>query len=120
MNFAAPDEADLTAGTYADATRWPFQAAGVPGLSVSGEGRGCNQLVGHFDVRDVVYGADGSVEQFAADFEQHCEGADRPALTGQIRFNSDVPLTPDEPSGNEPPVAEPVQLTRLTATASST
>lgn len=118
VDFAAPDEADLTAGTYADATRWPFQAAGVAGLNVSGQGRGCNQLTGHFEVLEVVYDAAGSVTQFAADFEQHCEGA-APALTGQIRFNSDIPITSEEP-GNEPPVAEPMQLTGLIATASST
>jgi hypothetical protein len=62
VDFAAPDEAELTAGSYPGATRWPFQAAGVPGLSVSGEGRGCNQLVGSFEVRDVVYAEDGRVE----------------------------------------------------------
>jgi hypothetical protein len=118
VDFAAPDEAELTAGAYANATRWPFQAVGVPGLSVSGQGRGCNQLTGYFEVLEVVYDASGQVLQFAADFEQHCEGAE-PALTGQIRFNSDIPISSEEP-GNEPPVAEPVLLAGLSATASTT
>ena len=117
VDFAAPDEAELAAGTYANATRWPFQAAGAPGLNVSGQGRGCNQLTGHFEVLEVVYDAAGDVMQFAADFEQHCEGAE-PALIGQIRFNSDIPISSEEP-GNEPPDVEPAPLAGLSATASS-
>ena len=49
----------------------------------------CNTLTGRFNVREVVYdtGTD-EVLSFAADFEQHCEGA-KPALRGSIRYNSD-------------------------------
>src|SRR5262249_27061497 len=37
LDFAAPFDATLTPGTYLNATRWPFQASNVPGLSVSGD-----------------------------------------------------------------------------------
>jgi hypothetical protein len=72
---------------YELATRFPFQAATVPGLSVSGEGRGCNTLTGRFEVLEVTYGPSGEVLTFAADFAQHCEGMG-PALTGSIRYNA--------------------------------
>ena len=92
LNFAAPMRTDVTPGTYENATRWPFQAPTDPGLSVVGQGRGCNTLTGRFVVDEAVYGPGGEVESFAADLEQHCEGAP-PALFGQARFNSTVPLT---------------------------
>lgn len=96
LAFAAPGDATLVAGTYDNATRWPFQSPTNPGLSVSGMGRGCNTLTGNFVVREAVYGATGQVQAFAADFEQHCEGG-AAALVGSIRVNSSVPFTPPPP-----------------------
>ncbi len=86
-DFAAPNNAILTKGTYANAQRYPFQAAGFPGLSVYGAGRGCNTLTGNFNVLQAVYDTVGNVKAFAADFEQHCEGLG-PALFGSIRIAS--------------------------------
>lgn len=86
LSFAAPMSVPLTPGTYLNATRFPFQDAAVPGLSVSGEHRGCNTLTGEFTVIDVVYGSGSTIVSFAADFEQHCEGLG-PALFGSIRYN---------------------------------
>lgn len=91
LDFAAPNGVPLTPGTYLNATRFPFQAENVPGLSVYGDGRGCNELTGSFQVLQLTYGPDDTVESFEATFEQHCEGA-APALRGQIRYNADVPL----------------------------
>lgn len=77
----------MTPGVYENATRFPFQGPTNAGLSVSGQGLGCNTLTGRFEVLEVVYGPGGEVNSFAADFEQHCEGA-TPALFGSIRFNT--------------------------------
>jgi VCBS repeat-containing protein len=88
LDFAAANNALLTPGTYLDAQRFPFQAAGKPGLDVSGNGRGSNTLTGRFTVLDVVRNANqDNVLSFAAAFEQHSEGA-TPALVGWIIFNS--------------------------------
>jgi hypothetical protein len=92
LQFAAPGKATLVPGVYEGATRWPFQAPTDAGLSVSGDGRGCNTLTGRFEVLEAVYGAGGEVVSFAADFEQHCEGGE-PALFGGVRFNSSIPLS---------------------------
>jgi hypothetical protein len=86
-DFAAPNNATLVSGVYDNAQRFPFQDSGVPGLSVSGEGRGCNTLTGRFVVKDARYASNGDVEHFAADLEQHCEGG-TPALFGWVRYNS--------------------------------
>lgn len=87
VDFAAPQNAPLTPGTYDLATRYPFQAATEPGLSVSGTGRGCNMLTGRFTVLEIVYGAGTTITSFAANFEQHCEGM-AAALYGSVRFNA--------------------------------
>jgi hypothetical protein len=87
LDFAAPGNVTLTAGDYENAQRFPFQAAGLPGLSVYGAGRGCNTLTGRFLVKKAVYTLTGAVQRFSADFEQHCEGAP-PGLFGSVRINS--------------------------------
>lgn len=91
LDFAAPSDALLTPGAYEGAVRWPFHSASQPGLNVSGDGRGCNMLTGRFVVHEVVYGANNnSVNSFAADFEQHCEGA-AAGLFGTVRYNYKKP-----------------------------
>ena len=90
LDFANRRGIQVTAGNYEEATRYPFQSPVRPGLSVIGEGRGCNRLTGRFIVWEAVYGPGGELISFAADLEQHCEGA-VPALWGAIRINSDVP-----------------------------
>jgi len=97
-DLAAPMNAALVPGAYEGATRWPFQAASSPGLSVYGDGRGCNTLTGRFVVLEATYGADGKVESFAADFEQHCESA-APALFGSIRYDAGDPACAGQPDG---------------------
>jgi hypothetical protein len=91
LQFAAADGAPLTQGTYTNAMRWPFQSAGFPGLSVYGDGRGCNTLTGDFQILQLTYDASGNVASFDATFTQHCEGM-VPALRGEIRYNANVAL----------------------------
>jgi hypothetical protein len=100
-DFAAPFAAPLAVGAYENATRFPFQADTEPGLSIYGDGRGCNTLTGRFDVREIDYGTSDEILSFAADFEQHCEGME-PALLGAIRFNSDIPLPTFGPANGAP------------------
>ncbi len=89
LDFAAPEGQQLQPGPYEEATRYPFQSPTGPGLSIYGDGRGCNTLTGRFDVLEAVYTVSGEIERFAADFEQHCEG-DEAALFGSVRYNATV------------------------------
>jgi hypothetical protein len=80
-NFAAPPGQELTEGvTYTGAKRWPFNES-APGLSISGEGRGCGYSTGSFTVDHISWYPDGTLQAFSARFEQHCEDA-VPALRG--------------------------------------
>ena len=95
LDFAAPAGQSLTAGTYTSATRYPFQGSGA-GLSVYGNGRGCNTLTGNFTVSNISFGPSGYLQSFDASFEQHCEGA-FPALRGQVDIVN-------------PPAPQPLQI----------
>jgi hypothetical protein len=101
LTFDAPQGQALVPGTYTGATRFPFNGAG-PGLSLFGNGRGCNQLTGEFTIINAVFGPDGYVQTFDATFEQHCEGLG-PAARGEVHI------------ANPPPPAE-LDLTIMVAT----
>ena len=64
LDFAAPAGQPLVPGVYENATRWPFQAPGVPGLAVFGNGVGCNMLTGRFEVIEAVFGPAGMSSAF--------------------------------------------------------
>lgn len=98
LDFSAPNNVPLTQGTYLNATRFPFQAAGVPGLAVYGDGRGCNADYGSFTVLQVVYGPNSTVTAFDATFTQYCESLTAPPLTGEIRYNANVVLAINAPT----------------------
>lgn len=101
--FALPSGASWQPGTFAGASRYPFQSPSEPGLNFSGEGRGCNQLGGWFEIVEVeVIGS--SVTRLAVDFVQHCENGE-PALFGAIRYNSAVPLDREVPYAVATPAA---------------
>jgi hypothetical protein len=116
LDFAGPGDVELSVGPYENAERFPFQSPTLPGLSVSGNGRGCNTLTGRFDILEVEYDPSGNVVSFAADFEQHCEGDD-PALFGSIHYNSSIGAAPQvniTANGSQDPIivqeGEPVLL----------
>jgi len=97
LSFAAPYDGVLVPGVYQNAIRWPLQSPTGAGLSIWGEGRGCNTLFGRFEVLEASYSTTGEVERFAATFEQHCEGAP-PMLLGSIMVNSTLPPPAQPPS----------------------
>ncbi len=86
--LSAPTGDVLSVGTYSNAQR--FAGAGVPGVDVFGDGRGCNTTTGSFTVYDVSFSGDTPVS-FAAQFTQHCEG-NGPALYGYVMYQSGATL----------------------------
>lgn len=85
MTFAPPPGQRLRAQVYVGAQRAPFREAGRPGIDIYGDGRGCNELSGRFDVKDIATDASGAVTRLWLTFEQHCEGG-VPALFGEVRI----------------------------------
>ena len=92
----APKGQLLQVGAYENAMRSPFNDTTHPGISLYGDGRGCNQAAGRFEVIEVKRDTNGNLLQFAADFEQRCE-ITGPPLYGSIRYNSDIPVSAQIP-----------------------
>jgi hypothetical protein len=90
-------------GLFEDAERYPFNADSVPGLSFTGEGRGCNTVAGWFAVDEIGYDGD-SLDHVTLRFEQHCEAGSK-ALRGKLRFDNDE--TPVYPDPGPPPSWQP-------------
>jgi len=85
MNVAAPPGENLHTGLYTDVQRAPFRQAGHAGLDIWGDGRGCNEVGGRFDVKDFHVGGNGVPDRLWITYEQHCEKG-QPALFGEIRL----------------------------------
>lgn len=90
LDLAAPKGKVLAPGTYSGATRYPFNKAADPGLSVAGSGRGCNQSSGSFVIASLVRGPGGYVQKLDATFEQHCENGTA-ALRGEVHVVNPPP-----------------------------
>ena len=91
LDFASPTNRSLKKAKYADAARYPFNSPLAPGMSVYGDGRGCNTLKGWFRVRQYELDESGNVAKLAIDFLQNCE-VTGPPLYGAVRVNSDFEL----------------------------
>lgn len=88
VDLAAPQGEKLHAGVYRNAERAAFRTGRSPGLDVSGDGRGCNEVYGQFSVHQIGTDADGTVTLLDATYTQHCESATAPALTGIIKYRA--------------------------------
>jgi hypothetical protein len=92
LAFVAPS-GTLRPGVYTGAQRAPFREAGRPGIEIFGDGRGCNTISGSFEVRDLVTGAEGTVQRAWIVYEQHCEGGTA-ALFGEVRLGAPATIGP--------------------------
>jgi hypothetical protein len=109
MNFAVPDYVSgFAVGNYGSAERAAFRSPMRPGVDISGNGRGCNIVVGWFRVLQVQLDSSGNVQQLALDFKQNCEGM-AAALYGAVRINSSLPLSDAGPFAIAGPPAEAME-----------
>ncbi|MFO1458029.1 MAG: Ig-like domain-containing protein [Verrucomicrobiota bacterium] len=83
--FDGPGESALGVGRHPNALRTPFNG-GQPGISISGNGRGCNTVSGSFEILEMEV-TDGTITRLWLKYRHSCEGF-MPAGTGEIRINS--------------------------------
>jgi hypothetical protein len=84
LEFAAPLGKQLKVGTtYSGAVGVLSRTGTQPGISISGDSRGCGSDTGSFTVTELAFGYYGYVQNFHATFSQSCEGV-QPALTGSV------------------------------------
>ena len=91
LNLSAPAGGLLVPGTYSGATRYPFNSGSAPGISVYGDGRGCNNDYGTFTIYQIASNSSGAITQLNATFSQTCEQTTNPPLVGFIRYNATEP-----------------------------
>jgi hypothetical protein len=103
LELSAPAGGQLGPGTYPDATRGSSRTG--PGISVSGNGRGCDNDYGTFTIYQIAAGPTGAITQLNATFSQRCEQTTAPPLVGFVRYNATtatpVPTLPAS-SGTQP------------------
>ncbi len=73
---------------YYPAKRYPFNDS-YNGISVWGDGRGCNEILWGFYVHEISVNSEGELSKAAIDFVQYCEGWEK-GLYGSIRYNSTI------------------------------
>lgn len=88
--FAAPNQVPLQIGQYQSATGYPFNSTN-PELGIDMNGNACGALTGAFNVLEISFNGDGSLNTLATDFIQHCAGY-VPALRGSVRIHSTIPI----------------------------
>lgn len=87
----------LAIGAYEGAQRASFALPNRPGLDISIDSTGFNEIDGRFQVYEVEWSTDGVVTSFAATFDVFAF-RDKPLISGRIWYNSDVQiLTVPEP-----------------------
>lgn len=77
----------LSVGVYENADRAAFASASHAGLDIGGDGRGCNELTGKFQIHDVAFASPGKLSSFTASFEQYCELGSA-ALRGCVHYSA--------------------------------
>jgi hypothetical protein len=80
---------NLLPGSYEGAGRVEFVKYMQPGISISGNGRGCLDARGSFSILQADFHYESGkliTDSFAADFEQHC-GDRQAALRGHLYYN---------------------------------
>ena len=78
----------LAVGRYDNAMYHGSESPGRPGLTISGDSRGCDSVTGWFEIESIAGGpVNGTFTELTATFEQHCEGL-TPALRGCIHFEN--------------------------------
>lgn len=88
LEFRALPGEVLQPGVYSNAYRAAFRTT-TPGMSIYGDGRGCNTVEGEFVVHQFEYDpTTRTVTAFAADFEQFCEFTGARSLTGSVHYRA--------------------------------
>lgn len=88
INLVAPKGEKLHLGRYFHAERAAFKTGRSPGLDVSGNGGGCNEVWGNFYINQIATGKAGNITMLDANFSQSCEFPKSPKINGIIKYNA--------------------------------
>jgi len=86
FEFSVPEKFEVK--SYPNAQRNGFQDSSNSGMSINGDGRGCSDISGNFNVRKIKYNPSNKITELELDFTQYCDG-DKKALVGSLKFKVD-------------------------------
>ena len=86
IDLAAPRGEKLHPNRYYNAERASFRTGRSPGLDVGGDGRGCNEVWGSFNINQIQTDASGNVTVLDATFVQRCDSSTAPVLQGTLKY----------------------------------
>lgn len=102
--FMPPPWQQLQRGLYAPIASSPSDSSELPKLQVhTGYGPSCGPLFGQFVVHEYECDRVTGVGRFAVDVLQRCGSNTAPKLTGQLRWQSAVPLVVTKPTASAGP-----------------
>ena len=91
LSLSAPEGTVLIPEIYEDAIRMTSALyTSNNGFTFTGEGRGCNEITGRYEILEIVRSTTGDLLSLAVNFEQHCDGEEA-GLYGYLRYNSEMP-----------------------------
>jgi hypothetical protein len=93
VDIAAAPGNSLAVGHYANAVRVISRTAGTPGLDITGDGRGCNEVSGSFDVDALSFAWNYEMSVFQATFHFYCDNS-LSLQHGRIRIEHPTPPQP--------------------------
>jgi hypothetical protein len=93
LDIAAAPGNSLAVGHYANAVRFISRTAGTPGIDVTGDGRGCNEVSGSFDVDELSFAWNYEMSVFQATFHFYCDNS-LSLQHGRIRIEHATPPQP--------------------------
>lgn len=88
IELAAPVGEKLQPGIYYNGERASFKTGRAPGLDISGDGRGCNEIWGNFSINQIATNSLGDVTMLDVSFTQRCEESTAPAMKGVVKFKA--------------------------------
>lgn len=93
VDIGAPRGTPLAEGSYPNAVRAMSRTTETPGLDVSGDGRGCNEVSGSFDVDELTFAWNYELSVFQATFHFYCDNS-LYMQHGRIRIENPTPPPP--------------------------
>ncbi len=102
FEFVPPSGGQLQDGEYVGARNFPGGPADLPGISITGDGRACDNYYARFLIKDIHAESSGKLDRLWLLYENRCDTPDHPALFGEIRIG--------EPEGEGTTSAEPTAI----------
>lgn len=93
VDIGAPRGTPLARGSYPNAVRATSRTTVTPGLDITADGHGCNEVSGSFEVDELTFAWNFELSVFQATFHFYCD-VDLHLQHGRIRIENPTPPPP--------------------------